>query len=75
MPASLSAKSVRERITHFIHLEASAGIVLMFVALTALVANNSLLASGYQGFLNTPVAVQFGDLKLPSLRCFGSMTA
>ena len=64
MSATLSAKSVRERITHFMHLEASGGIVLMFVALIALVANNSLLASGYQGFLNTPVAIQFGDFKI-----------
>jgi len=31
MPHTLSAKSVRERITHFMHLEASGGIVLMFV--------------------------------------------
>jgi NhaA family Na+:H+ antiporter len=64
MPATLSAKTVRERITHFMHLEASGGIVLMFVALIALFANNSLLASGYQGFLNTPVAIQFGDFKI-----------
>jgi NhaA family Na+:H+ antiporter len=64
MPSSLSAKTVRERIVHFMHLEASGGIVLMFVALLALVANNSFMASGYQGILNTPVAVQFGDFKI-----------
>lgn len=64
MPSSLSAKTVRERIVHFMHLEASGGIVLMFVALLALIANNSLLASSYQGILNTPVAVQFGDFKI-----------
>ncbi len=64
MPSSLSAKTVRERIVHFMHLEASGGIILMFVALLALVANNSLLASSYQGILNTPVAVQFGDFKI-----------
>jgi len=64
MPNTLSAKSVRERITHFMHLEASGGIVLMFVALFALLANNSFMASGYEGILNTPVAVQFGDFKI-----------
>ena len=64
MPHTLSSKSVRQRITHFIHLEASGGIVLMFVALLALLANNSFLASGYEGVLNTPVAVQFGDFKI-----------
>ena len=64
MPATLSTKTVRERITHFMHLEASGGIVLMFVALLALFANNSFLASGYQGVLNTPVAVQFGTFEI-----------
>lgn len=64
MPNTLSSKTVRERITHFMHLEASGGIILMFVAVLALVANNSLLATGYQGLLNTPVAVQFGDFKI-----------
>jgi len=64
MPHTLSAKSVRERITHFMHLEASGGIVLMFVALLALLANNSFMASGYEGILNTPVAVQFGEFKI-----------
>lgn len=33
----------------------------MFMALLALVANNSLLASGYTGILDTTVKVQFGD--------------
>ncbi|WP_366523815.1 Na+/H+ antiporter NhaA [uncultured Algimonas sp.] len=48
----------------FIHLEASGGIVLMFTALLALIANNSLLASGYSGILNTPVVVQFGAFEI-----------
>ncbi|MEP3653618.1 MAG: Na+/H+ antiporter NhaA [Litorimonas sp.] len=64
MPNTLSSKSVRQRITHFMHLEASGGIVLMFVALFALLANNSFMASGYEGILNTPVAVQFGEFKI-----------
>ena len=64
MPSTLSSKTVRERIVHFMHLEASGGLVLMFVALLALLANNSFMASGYQGILDTPVAVQFGDFKI-----------
>jgi NhaA family Na+:H+ antiporter len=64
MPSTLSSKSVRERIVHFMHLEASGGLVLMFVALLALLANNSFMASGYQGILDTPVAVQLGDFKI-----------
>ncbi len=64
MPSTLSSKSVRERIVHFMHLEASGGLVLMFVALLALLANNSFMASGYQGILDTPVVVQLGDFKI-----------
>ena len=58
------ARTIRERVMDFIHLEASGGLVLMFTALLALVANNSLLASGYTGILNTPVAVQFGAFEI-----------
>ncbi|MEM7728127.1 MAG: Na+/H+ antiporter NhaA [Pseudomonadota bacterium] len=58
------ARSIRERVMDFIHLEASGGLVLMFTALLALIANNSLLASGYTGILNTPVAVQFGAFEI-----------
>ncbi|MGB6230685.1 MAG: Na+/H+ antiporter NhaA [Litorimonas sp.] len=57
-------RSIRERVMDFIHLEASGGLVLMFTALLALIANNSLLASGYSGILNTPVAVQFGAFEI-----------
>ncbi|MGJ8560069.1 MAG: Na+/H+ antiporter NhaA [Litorimonas sp.] len=51
---------MRKRVMDFIHLEASGGLILMFTALLALVANNSLLASGYTGILDTTVTVQFG---------------
>lgn len=54
------ARTIRKRALDFIHLEASGGLVLMFTALLALVANNSLLASGYSGILDTTVTVQFG---------------
>jgi NhaA family Na+:H+ antiporter len=57
-------RTIRERVMDFIHLEASGGLVLMFTALLALIANNSLLASGYSGILNTPVAVQFGAFEI-----------
>ena len=54
------ARTIRKRAMDFIHLEASGGLVLMFTALMALIANNSLLASGYSGILDTTVTVQFG---------------
>ncbi|MEL6687661.1 MAG: Na+/H+ antiporter NhaA [Pseudomonadota bacterium] len=57
-------RTIRERVTEFMHLEASGGLVLMFTAILALIANNSLLASGYTGILNTPVAVQFGGFEI-----------
>lgn len=57
-------RTIRERVMDFIHLEASGGLVLMFMALFALIANNSLLASTYSGILNTPVAVQFGTFEI-----------
>ena len=57
-------RTIRERVLDFIHLEASGGLVLMFTALLALIANNSVLASGYTGILNTPVAVQFGAFEI-----------
>lgn len=56
--------TLRDRLMHFIHLEASGGIVLMFTALLALIANNSLLASGYTGVLSLPVAVQIGGFEI-----------
>lgn len=56
--------TLRDRLMHFIHLEASGGIVLMFTALLALMANNSLLASGYTGILSLPVAVQIGGFEI-----------
>ncbi|GLQ20941.1 Na+/H+ antiporter NhaA [Algimonas porphyrae] len=60
-PGRYAPRSIRERAMDFIHMEASGGIVLMFMALLALIANNSLLSSGYTGILDTTVKVQFGD--------------
>lgn len=52
------------KIQDFMKLETSAGFVLMFVALLALVANNSPLAGLYSGFLSTPVEIQFGAFEI-----------
>lgn len=52
------------RIQDFLRLETSAGFVLMFVAVLALVANNSMLSGLYSTMLSTPVAVQFGGFEI-----------
>ena len=52
------------KIQDFLKYETSAGFVLMFVALLALVANNSPLSGFYSGFLSTPVEVQFGTFEI-----------
>lgn len=52
------------KIQDFLRYETSAGFVLMFVALLALVANNSPLSGFYSGFLSTPVEIQFGSFEI-----------
>ena len=52
------------KIQDFLKYETSAGFVLMFVALFALIANNSPLSGFYSGFLSTPVEVQFGAFEI-----------
>jgi NhaA family Na+:H+ antiporter len=52
------------KIQDFLRYETSAGFVLMFVALMALLANNSPLSGLYSGFLSTPVEVQFGSFEI-----------
>jgi NhaA family Na+:H+ antiporter len=52
------------KIQDFLKLETSAGFVLMFVALFALIANNSPLSGLYSGFLATPVEIQFGGFEI-----------
>ncbi|WP_372340422.1 Na+/H+ antiporter NhaA [Parvularcula sp. IMCC14364] len=50
------------RVGDFLKLEASAGLILMFAAALALLANNSFLSDLYDQLLTTPVAVQIGAL-------------
>ena len=52
------------KIQDFLKYETSAGFVLMFVALLALIANNSPLRCFYSGFLSTPVEIQFGTFEI-----------
>ena len=56
--------SLEHKIEEFIHKESSAGVVLMFVTIAAMVLKNSPLATAYNAFLLTPVEVRFGVLHI-----------
>ncbi len=49
-------------IQKFMKKDTSGGIVLMVAAVFAMIANNTVLAPWYSGFLNAPVSLQLGDL-------------
>lgn len=51
-------------IEEFIERESSAGIVLIFVTVAALLLKNSPLSEAYNTFLHTPVEVRFGALHI-----------
>lgn len=53
------------RVIHnFIHLEASSGIILFFMAVLAMVVDNSPLSSYYHQFFSTLLSVQFAGYTL-----------
>ncbi|WP_373030319.1 Na+/H+ antiporter NhaA [Sulfurovum sp.] len=51
-------------IKEFIKKESSAGILLIFVTILALLLQNSFMSAFYTSFLHTPVEVRFGDLQI-----------
>ncbi len=53
-----------KKIEEFIKKESSAGIVLIFVTIVALILQNSPLSELYSSFLHTPVEVRFGALQI-----------
>ena len=60
---------LRSTFTRFFQLEAASGLLLIAAAALALIINNSPLSHYYTAFLDVPVAVQIGALKIakPSL--------
>ena len=52
------------KINDFLRLEASSGIILLFAAALALLANNTLLSGLYGSLLATPVVLQIGALEI-----------
>ena len=51
-------------IESFLKRESSAGILLIFVTIFALILQNSALSGVYSAFLHTPVEVRFGELQI-----------
>ncbi len=54
----------KEFIQEFIQKESSAGILLIFVTILALILQNSFMTEFYTSFLHTPVEIRFGDLQI-----------
>lgn len=56
--------ATRSVIDEFLHKESSAGIILMFAAVLAIIVANSPLAPWYDLLIDTPVAVRIGALEI-----------
>ncbi|MDM5270697.1 Na+/H+ antiporter NhaA [Sulfurovum sp. zt1-1] len=54
----------RETLLSFIRKESSAGIILIFTTIAALLLQNGPLSGYYTGFLHTHVEIRFGDLQI-----------
>lgn len=52
------------KIREFLRLEAASGILLVFAAIIAMIVVNSPAAEWYNGLLEIPVAIQFGDFQI-----------
>lgn len=48
----------------FLEKESSAGIILIFVTIAALLLKNSFLSEWYDSFLHTPVEIRFGEFQI-----------
>ena len=54
----------KEFIQEFINKESSAGILLIFVTILALILQNTFMSTFYTSFLHTHVEIRFGDLQI-----------
>lgn len=52
------------KIKEFLRLEAASGILLVFAAIIAMIVVNSPASEWYNGLLDIPVAIQFGDFQI-----------
>jgi Na+:H+ antiporter, NhaA family len=53
-----------EMIREFLRLESAGGILLVIATICAIICANSALGGTYEAFLQTPVAIQLGALKI-----------
>lgn len=53
-----------EFVKDFIQKESSAGIILIFVTILALLLQNTFMSDFYTSFLHTPIEIRFGDLQI-----------
>jgi len=54
----------KQFIEEFINKESSAGILLIFVTILALILQNTFMSTFYTSFLHTHVEIRFGDLQI-----------
>ncbi len=54
----------KQTFNNFIQKESSAGLLLIFTTIAALLLQNGPLSSYYTGFLHTHVEIRFGDLQI-----------
>ncbi len=65
LPAAANAvKKIMSPIDNFMHLEASSGILLLFVTAIALYLANSSFHEAYEHFIHTPIGINFGSFEL-----------
>ncbi len=55
---------VLQALRDFLRLESAGGILLVAAAVAAMLLANSPLAPAYAGFLDTPVAIRFGEFEI-----------
>jgi NhaA family Na+:H+ antiporter len=63
-PGAWTMSRLITKIQDFIKLECSAGVLLLFAAIMALIASNSIASTVYGEFLSVPVAIQIGALAI-----------
>ena len=63
-PINAAGARVSAAFRDFLALETAGGIMLVLATIVAMVLANSPFATIYEGFLDVPVALQFGELKI-----------
>ena len=62
--AAKAVDKIMSPIDHFMHMEASSGILLLLVTAVALFLANSQFHEAYEHFIHTPIGLSFGHFEL-----------